>query len=165
MRPIDSVGSKNCARIASTIGQLAADESARAPSRAMRGERRVRRGRHLLALLLALVPAAVARAEFPLEALPNRCDNAGLPLGSSATVTVWPVWLGRHARLLVSVSTTFGATSSSMKRRRSFGYAGSSGTYAARALSTASIATTLWRQRPMKRPTPSPGFTPSEINW
>ncbi len=86
--------------------------------------------------------------------------SSALAPRTPASVTVWPAWLGSCGRLAGSVSTTRGATSSSMKRRRCAGYAGSSGTYAARASSTASIATTVWTVRPMNRPTASPGATP-----
>jgi hypothetical protein len=82
MRLIDPVGSDNCARNTSKLGRLNDSEpAADRPSR-----RRARRSLPLalatgIAVGITLLPAAMTRAEFPLPADPDRCNNAGLPLG------------------------------------------------------------------------------------
>ncbi|CAA9358990.1 MAG: hypothetical protein AVDCRST_MAG68-4250 [uncultured Gemmatimonadetes bacterium] len=90
------------------------------------------------------------------------CSQAGASVSRSTRGTRDPA---KSPPSAPRVSSTAGALSSSMKRSRSAGYAGSSGTYAPPALSTASSATIISRPRSTQIATRASGPTPSARRW
>ena len=102
-------------------------------------------------------------ARLPDATLPSTLATAKRSTISpiSSTQTLLPPASANHLSMPLFVIRILACESSIMKRSRSAGYAGSSGTYAPPALSTPSRPTTISRLRSTQIATRSSGFTPS----
>jgi hypothetical protein len=84
---------------------------------------------------------------------------------SRSSSTVRAACAGSRSASRASVTTTATAVSPSMKASRCAGYAGSSGTYAPPAFSTASVATISSGERSRQSAARVPGSTPARRRW